>query len=171
MHHADLEFDVTTGVRFHPVEIVISMVIKIGVVAALGAPALGVLAFEVILNATSMFSHSNVRLPRAADRVLRWIVVTPDMHRVHHSADPRETNSNFGFNLPWWDYLLGTYRAQPARGHEGMTIGLADLRDEQEVERLPGMLLLPFLGAMAQRSADQGGAGGVPVDAGRAVGV
>ncbi|MGB8528845.1 MAG: sterol desaturase family protein, partial [Rhodoplanes sp.] len=118
MHHADLEFDVTTGARFHPIEIVLSMTIKLAVVAALGAPALAVLIFEVLLNATAMFNHSNVRLPEGIDRVLRWLVVTPDMHRVHHSIVVRETNSNFGFNLPWWDRLFGTYRAQPAAGHE-----------------------------------------------------
>jgi sterol desaturase/sphingolipid hydroxylase (fatty acid hydroxylase superfamily) len=143
MHHADLEFDVTTGVRFHPVEIVISMVIKIAVVAALGAPALGVLAFEVVLNATSMFSHSNARLPPAVDRVLRWIVVTPDMHRVHHSILRRETDSNFGFNLPWWDRLFGTYRADPEDGHEGMTLGIPQFRDPKEL-RLDRMLLQPL---------------------------
>ena len=121
MHHADLEFDATTGVRFHPVEIVLSMVLKLGAVAALGAPAAGVLLFEVLLNATSLFNHGNVRLPERLDRILRWIVVTPEMHRVHHSVVSRETNSNFGFNLPWWDRLFGTYRAQPAAGHEGMT--------------------------------------------------
>jgi sterol desaturase/sphingolipid hydroxylase (fatty acid hydroxylase superfamily) len=143
MHHADLEFDVTTGVRFHPVEIVISMVIKIGVVAALGAPALGVLAFEVILNATSMFSHSNVRLPQPIDRVLRWIVVTPDMHRVHHSIERRETDSNFGFNLPWWDRLFGTYRPEPEAGHEGMILGIPQFRDRREL-RLDRMLLQPL---------------------------
>jgi sterol desaturase/sphingolipid hydroxylase (fatty acid hydroxylase superfamily) len=124
MHHADLEFDVTTGVRFHPLEILVSMVIKLGVVLALGAPALAVLIFEVLLNATSMFNHGNVLLPQPIDRVLRTIVVTPEMHRVHHSIAPAETNSNFGFNLPWWDRLFGTYRAQPAAGHAGMTIGI-----------------------------------------------
>jgi sterol desaturase/sphingolipid hydroxylase (fatty acid hydroxylase superfamily) len=143
MHHADLEFDVTTGVRFHPVEIVLSMVIKIAVVAALGAPALGVLAFEVLLNATSMFNHGNVRLPRALDRALRWIVVTPEMHRVHHSIVRRETNSNFGFNLPWWDRLFGTYRAEPEAGHEGMTLGVPEFRDPEEL-RLDRMLLQPL---------------------------
>jgi sterol desaturase/sphingolipid hydroxylase (fatty acid hydroxylase superfamily) len=143
MHHADLEFDVTTGVRFHPVEIVLSMVIKIAVVATLGAPALGVLAFEVILNATSMFSHSNARLPPALDRVLRWIVVTPDMHRVHHSIVRRETDSNFGFNLPWWDRLFGTYRPEPEAGHEGMTIGIPQFREPKEL-RLDRMLLQPL---------------------------
>jgi sterol desaturase/sphingolipid hydroxylase (fatty acid hydroxylase superfamily) len=143
MHHADLEFDVTTGTRFHPIEILLSMGIKLGVVAALGVPALAVLIFEVLLNATSMFNHANVRLPRSIDRVLRWFVVTPDMHRVHHSIVRRETNSNFGFNLPWWDRLFGTYRAQPAAGHEGMTIGIEQFRDPREL-RLDRMLIQPF---------------------------
>ncbi len=143
MHHADLEFDVTTGARFHPLEILLSMVIKLGVVAALGGPAVAVLLFEVLLNGTSMFNHGNVRLPGHVDRVLRWIVVTPEMHRVHHSIVPRETNSNFGFNLPWWDRLFGTYRAQPAAGHEGMTIGIEQFREPREL-RLDRMLLQPF---------------------------
>ena len=143
MHHADLEFDVTTGVRFHPIEILLSMAIKVGVVALLGAPAVAVLIFEVLLNATSMFSHGNVRLPQRLDRVLRWIVVTPEMHRVHHSIVPRETNSNFGFYTSWWDRLLGTYRAQPEAGHEGMTIGIDQFRDPREL-RLDRMLLQPF---------------------------
>jgi sterol desaturase/sphingolipid hydroxylase (fatty acid hydroxylase superfamily) len=143
MHHADLEFDVSTGLRFHPIEILLSMVIKLTVVAALGAPALGVLIFEVLLNATSMFNHGNVRLPLGLDRVLRWFVVTPDMHRVHHSILSRETNSNFGFNLPWWDRLFGTYRAEPAAGHEAMTIGIEQFRDPRELG-LDRMLLQPF---------------------------
>jgi sterol desaturase/sphingolipid hydroxylase (fatty acid hydroxylase superfamily) len=145
MHHADLEFDVTTGVRFHPVEIVLSMLVKLGAVAALGAPAVGVLLFEVLLNATSMFNHGNVRLPERLDSVLRWIVVTPEMHRVHHSVVARETNSNFGFNLPWWDRLFGTYRPQPAAGHEAMTIGIEAFRDPSEL-RLDRMLLQPLRG-------------------------
>lgn len=143
MHHADLEFDVTTGARFHPVEILLSMVLKLAVVAALGAPAAAVLVFEVLLNATSMFNHGNVRLPARLDRILRRLVVTPDMHRVHHSIAPRETNSNFGFNLSWWDRLLGTYRAQPAAGHERMVIGIEQFRDPREL-RLDRMLLQPF---------------------------
>jgi sterol desaturase/sphingolipid hydroxylase (fatty acid hydroxylase superfamily) len=143
MHHADLEFDVTTGVRFHPFEIVLSMLIKWAVVAALGVPALAVIVFEVLLNATSMFNHGNVRLPERLDRALRCVVVTPEMHRVHHSAVPRETNSNFGFNLPWWDRLFGTYRAQPEAGHLGMTIGLHQFRSPREL-RLDRMLLQPF---------------------------
>jgi sterol desaturase/sphingolipid hydroxylase (fatty acid hydroxylase superfamily) len=143
MHHADLEFDVTTGVRFHPVEIVLSMAIKLGVVAALGAPALAVLIFEVLLNASSMFNHGNVRLPLHLDRMFRWFVVTPDMHRVHHSILPRETNSNFGFTLTWWDRLFGTYRAQPQAGHAAMSIGIDQFRDPREL-RLDRLLLQPF---------------------------
>ena len=146
MHHADLEFDVTTGVRFHPVEILLSMVIKLGVVLALGAPASAVLIFEVLLNATSMFNHGNVLLPQPIDRVLRTIVVTPEMHRVHHSIEPPETNSNFGFNLPWWDRLFGTYRAQPAAGHAGMTIGIELFRRVEDL-RLDRMLIQPLIGA------------------------
>jgi sterol desaturase/sphingolipid hydroxylase (fatty acid hydroxylase superfamily) len=143
MHHADLAFDVTTGVRFHPVEILLSMVIKLGVVTALGASALAVLIFEVMLNATSMFNHGNVALTQSIDRILRWVVVTPEMHRVHHSIKARETNSNFGFNLPWWDRLFGTYRDQPEAGHLGMTIGIQQFRDPGE-QRLDRMLTQPF---------------------------
>ena len=146
MHHADLDFDVTTGARFHPIEIVLSMLIKFGVVVALGAPALGVLIFEVLLNATAMFNHGNVRIPVRFDRYLRWLVVTPDMHRVHHSIVVGETNSNFGFNLPWWDRLLGTYRDQPAAGHDGMTIGIEQFRAARELW-LDRMLLQPFRGS------------------------
>jgi sterol desaturase/sphingolipid hydroxylase (fatty acid hydroxylase superfamily) len=145
MHHADLEFDVTTGIRFHPIEIVLSMLIKLIVVTALGLAPAGVLIFEVLLNATSMFNHGNVRIPPNIDRVLRWFVVTPDMHRVHHSIDARETNSNFGFNLPWWDRLFGTYRPRPAAGHEDMIIGIDQFRDPREL-RLVRMLLQPFRG-------------------------
>jgi sterol desaturase/sphingolipid hydroxylase (fatty acid hydroxylase superfamily) len=145
MHHADLDFDVTTGARFHPVEILLSMGLKLAVIAALGAPQVAVVIFEVVLNATAMFNHANVRLPEKVDRVLRWVVVTPDMHRVHHSTVPNETNSNFGFNSPWWDRLLGTYRPQPAAGHEAMTIGLDDFRDPAQL-RLDRMLVQPFLG-------------------------
>jgi sterol desaturase/sphingolipid hydroxylase (fatty acid hydroxylase superfamily) len=145
MHHADLEFDVTTGLRFHPIEIVLSMLIKFTVVAALGAPALSILIFEVLLNTTSMFNHGNVRILPSLDRIVRWIVVTPDMHRVHHSILPHETNSNFGFNFPWWDRLFGTYRAQPAAGHDAMTIGIEQFRDPRELG-LDRMLLQPFHG-------------------------
>jgi sterol desaturase/sphingolipid hydroxylase (fatty acid hydroxylase superfamily) len=133
MHHTDLEFDVTTGLRFHPGEILLSMLIKLAAVALFGAPPLAVLIFEILLNATSLFNHGNVRLPSGVDRILRLIVVTPDMHRVHHSIDRRETDSNFGFNLPWWDRLFGTYRAQPALGHDRMTIGIPAFRDPREL--------------------------------------
>jgi sterol desaturase/sphingolipid hydroxylase (fatty acid hydroxylase superfamily) len=145
MHHADLEFDVTTGLRFHPVEILLSMGIKLAVVVALGPPAVAVLIFEVLLNATAMFNHSNIRLPMLVDRFLRLIVVTPDMHRVHHSIIPEETNSNFGFNLPWWDRLLGTYKAQPKAGHEGMTIGIEQFRTGRDLW-LDRMLVQPITG-------------------------
>jgi sterol desaturase/sphingolipid hydroxylase (fatty acid hydroxylase superfamily) len=143
VHHADLEIDVTTGARFHPIEILLPVGVKLGVVAALGAPAVAVLVFEVLLNATSMFNHSNPRMPLRLDRLLRWAVVTPDMHRVHHSLAVRETNSSFGFNLPWRDRLFGTYRDQPAAGHEAMTIGIEQFRDPAE-QRLDHMLTQPF---------------------------
>ncbi len=143
MHHADLDFDVTTGARFHPIEILASMILKLAAIAALGAQAEAVLVFEILLNATAMFNHANIRLPVGCDRVLRWLVVTPDMHRVHHSIVPQETNSNFGFNMPWWDRLFGTYRAQPAAGHEAMTIGVEQFRTPRE-QRLDRMLTQPF---------------------------
>jgi sterol desaturase/sphingolipid hydroxylase (fatty acid hydroxylase superfamily) len=145
MHHADLDVDVTTGARFHPVEVVLSMGIKLAAVALIGAAPAAVLVFEVLLNATAMFNHSNVWMPGAFDRALRWIVVTPDMHRIHHSILPRETNTNFGFNLPWWDRLLGTYRTDPAAGQEAMTLGLEQFRDPLRL-KLGGMLALPFAG-------------------------
>ena len=146
IHHTDLDFDTTTGVRFHPLEILLSMVIKIGAVFVLGIVPLAVILFEILLNATSLFNHGNVRLPQPIDRVLRLFVVTPEMHRVHHSVIIRETNSNFGFNLPWWDRLFGTYRSAPAAGHEGMTIGLSQFRDPGELT-LPRLLVLPFTGS------------------------
>ena len=145
VHHAYLDFDVTTGNRFHPIEIVLSMVVKAAAVVVLGPPVAAALAFELLLNAASMFNHSNVRIPPALDRALRLLVVTPDMHRVHHSVVPVETNSNFGFNLPWWDRLLGTYRAQPRAGHLGMTIGVRQFRDPERLT-LPRLLVLPFFG-------------------------
>ena len=153
MHHADLDIDVTTGVRFHPIEIVLSAVLKMAVIALIGAPALAVLAFEVVLSATAIFNHANVRLPAGLDRVLRWLVVTPDMHRVHHSVHADETNSNFGFNLPWWDRLFGTYRNQPQEGHVGMTIGIEQFREPTHLH-LNRMLVQPFIGA----------AGGYPIN-------
>jgi sterol desaturase/sphingolipid hydroxylase (fatty acid hydroxylase superfamily) len=146
VHHADLDYDLTTGARFHPLEIILSMLIKFATIVVLGPSVLAVLIFEVLLNGTAMFNHGNIRLPLAVDRVLRWFVVTPDMHRVHHSIEDDETNSNFGFNLPWWDRLFGTYRDQPRAGHLGMTIGIRDFTDPRQVDRLDGMLLLPFRG-------------------------
>jgi sterol desaturase/sphingolipid hydroxylase (fatty acid hydroxylase superfamily) len=145
VHHADLDFDVTTGLRFHPAEIIISMGIKLAAVAVLGPPAMAVLLFEVLLNGTAMFNHGNIRLPLKLDRILRFLVVTPDMHRVHHSVIISETSSNYGFNLPWWDRLLGTYRNQPTEGHEGMTIGLSQFRDPGRLS-FPWLLILPFIG-------------------------
>jgi len=143
MHHADLDFDVTTGVRFHPFEILISLLIKIAAILALGIPPVAVIAFEVVLNATSMFNHTNARMPSWLDWALRLIVVTPDMHRVHHSIVRHETDSNFGFNLPWWDWLFGTYRREPEAGHDGMTIGIPQFRDLAEL-RLDRLLTQPF---------------------------
>jgi sterol desaturase/sphingolipid hydroxylase (fatty acid hydroxylase superfamily) len=145
MHHADLDFDVTTGLRFHPIEIILSVLIKMAAIVVLGPPVVAVLIFEVTLNATSMFNHGNVRLPGAIDRPLRWLMVTPDMHRVHHSVVAAETNSNFGFSLPWWDRLLGTYRDQPAAGHDAMAIGIEMFRDGGALH-LHRMLIQPFIG-------------------------
>jgi sterol desaturase/sphingolipid hydroxylase (fatty acid hydroxylase superfamily) len=149
VHHADLDYDVTTGARFHPLEIILSMLIKFAAILVLGPPVVAVIIFEVILNATAMFNHGNIRLPAKVDRVLRWFLVTPDMHRVHHSVEDDEANSNFGFSLPWWDRLFGTYRDQPRGGHEGMTIGIHHYRDAAQVDRLPGMLWLPFVGKVS----------------------
>jgi sterol desaturase/sphingolipid hydroxylase (fatty acid hydroxylase superfamily) len=146
VHHADLDYDLTTGARFHPLEIVLSMGIKFATIALLGAPVLAVVVFEVLLSACATFNHGNIRLPAALDRALRWFIVTPDMHRVHHSVEDDESNSNFGFNLTWWDRLFGTYREQPRAGQLGMTIGIHDHTDPHEVARLPGMLMLPFKG-------------------------
>ncbi len=146
VHHADLDFDVTTGARFHPFEIILSMLIKFATIIVLGAPVVAVVIFEVVLNAMAMFNHSNIRLPLGLDRVLRLLVVTPDMHRVHHSVEDDEANSNFGFNLSLWDRLLGTYRDQPRGGHEGMTIGIHKFRTPAEASRIDGLLLMPFRG-------------------------
>jgi sterol desaturase/sphingolipid hydroxylase (fatty acid hydroxylase superfamily) len=147
MHHADPDYDLTTGARFHPVEIILSMLIKIATIAALGPPVIAVVIFEVVLNGMAMFNHANISLPPRLDRVLRWIVVTPDMHRIHHSVEPEETNSNFGFNLSLWDRLMGTYRQQPRLGQQGMKIGIISLEDPKITTRLTGMLMIPFLRA------------------------
>jgi len=138
MHHSDLEFDATTGVRFHPAEILLSMLIKLAAIVALGAPAVAAMVFEIVLNATSLFNHSNLRLPLAVDRVLRRLLVTPDMHRVHHSVFRHEHDSNYGFNLSWWDHLFRSYTPQPQDGHTAMQIGLPAFRtpDEQRLLRL-----------------------------------
>ncbi len=144
VHHTDLDLDVTSGNRFHPVEIVISASIKLAAVALTGAPTVAVIVFEVVLNATSLFNHGNIRIPVSLDRWLRLVVVTPDMHRIHHSVIPRETNCNFGFNLPWWDRLCGTYRPQPEKGHEEMTIGLSEFRDPSKLS-LSRLLIQPFI--------------------------
>lgn len=143
MHHTDLDIDVTTGARFHPVEIVLSLLIKMGLVVLLGTPLWSVVAFEVLLNATSMFNHGNISINRAADRALRLVIVTPDMHRVHHSVITREHDSNFGFNVSWWDRLFHTYKDQPQGGHDNMAIGLANFRDPKKLG-LMRLILLPF---------------------------
>ncbi|MBL4762407.1 MAG: sterol desaturase family protein [Gammaproteobacteria bacterium] len=144
VHHADPDFDVTTGVRFHPLEIILSLLIKLAAITILGPSVLAVVIFEVLLNATAMFNHSNIHLPKQLDRVLRRILVTPDMHRVHHSIEDDEANSNFGFNLPWWDHLFRTYRNQPRAGHTNMTLGIRHFYRTKEVSWITGMLYLPF---------------------------
>ena len=146
VHHADLDFDVTTGSRFHPIEIILSMLIKFATIVVLGPPVVAVVIFEVVLNGMAMFNHSNVKLPLNIDYMLRQFVVTPDMHRVHHSVEDNETNSNFGFNLSIWDRVFGTYIDQPREGHEKMTIGIHTYRDPKQVSWLPGMLKLPMVG-------------------------
>lgn len=156
VHHADVDFDVSTGVRFHPLEIVLSLVIKLAIVLLLGAPVWAVLIFETVLNAMSLFNHANVRLPSRVDALLRMFLVTSDMHRVHHSIEVNETNTNFGFNLSWWDYLLGTYFAQPRKGHEAMAIGLADLRDETQAEGLWWLMAWPFARWFTRRADAHG---------------
>ncbi len=145
VHHADPDYDLTTGARFHPIEILLSMIIKIATIAALGPPVVAVVLFEVVLNGMAMFNHANIELPAGVDRRLRWLFVTPDMHRVHHSIEADETNSNFGFNLSLWDRLMGTYREQPRLGQLGMQIGIASLNDPQITTRLLGLLRIPFI--------------------------
>ena len=143
VHHSDVDLDVTSGARFHLFEIFISLGIKVAAIALIGPPVLAILAFEVLLNGTSMFNHANIRLPQGVDRFLRLVLVTPDMHRVHHSVVRKETDSNFGFSLPWWDYLCGTYRAQPQAGHEHMTIGVPQFREEKD-QYIHNLLIQPF---------------------------
>ncbi|MCW8854053.1 MAG: sterol desaturase family protein [Gammaproteobacteria bacterium] len=146
VHHADPDYDVTTGARFHTLEIILSMLIKFATIIVLGPPVVAVIIFEVLLNATAMFNHGNIKLPLGLDRILRLFVVTPDMHRVHHSVEDDEANCNFGFSLPWWDRLFGTYRDQPRAGHESMTIGIHKYNDPKQVSWIHGMLILPFIG-------------------------
>ena len=153
VHHADRDIDVTTGARFHPVEILLSMLYKIVVVVSLGAPAFAVFVFEVLLNASAVFNHANVRLPGWLDRLLRTVIVTPDMHRVHHSVRRDETDSNFGFCLSCWDRLFRTYIAQPRDGHDAMTIGLSSYQDERPASLL-WCLLLPFRRLRGEQRAD-----------------
>ncbi|MFL4980548.1 MAG: sterol desaturase family protein [Xanthobacteraceae bacterium] len=169
MHHADLDIDVTTGGRFHPIEILLSMLIKIAAVLAFGIPAVAVVIFEVALNATSMFNHSNVAMPERLDRIVRWLVVTPDMHRVHHSIERRETDSNFGFNLPWWDRLFGTYRSAPAAGHVAMTLGIPIFRDRREL-RLDRLLTQPFRNDQAAEPVSARSRAGAAADVSDSVG-
>ena len=149
VHHTDMDIDVTTGVRFHPVEIILSMGIKMIVVILIGAPLAAALIFEIILNGTSMFNHGNVRYSQNIDSILRLLVVTPEMHRVHHSTIRWETNSNLGFNFPWWDRLFGTYRGQPAKGHLEMTIGLEPYKEPKKLT-LPWLIVLPFIGKLGK---------------------
>jgi len=144
VHHADLDYDLTTGLRFHPIEIVLSTVLKFTIIVALGPPAASVIVFEILLNGMAMFNHGNIKLPPSADRLLRTLVVTPDVHRVHHSVISRETNSNYGFNLSIWDRMFGTYLAQPSKGHQDMIIGLSQFRDPKRLT-LPWLLVLPII--------------------------
>lgn len=150
VHHADVELDASTGVRFHLLEILLSFAIKCAVIATLGASATAVLIFEIVLNATAMFNHSNFKLPSWLDRLLKFFIVTPDMHVVHHSVEHDEMNTNFGFNLPWWDYLFRTYRGEPKLGHEHIEIGTNQFRGHKS-ERLHWMLLLPFVRSSKRR--------------------
>jgi sterol desaturase/sphingolipid hydroxylase (fatty acid hydroxylase superfamily) len=155
MHHIDLDLDVTSGTRFHPIEMGLSMIVKLTTIWWLGPDPEAVILFELILNAMAMFNHGNIRLPLILDRWLRWLVVTPDMHRVHHSQLADETNSNYGFNLSIWDRLFGTYRAQPRAGHQDMVIGLQYFR-ERKYSNLYYLLLVPFL-SPSEKSADEKG--------------
>jgi len=149
VHHADPDYDVTTGARFHPLEILLSMLIKFATIIVLGPPVVAVILFEIMLNALAMFNHGNVGLPQKLDKLLRWLIVTPDMHRVHHSVEDDETNSNFGFNLSCWDRMFGTYREQPRAGHRAMKIGVRGLHDSRQVVWISGMLRIPFIGRIS----------------------
>ena len=151
VHHLDLELDLTTGLRFHPGEILLSLAIKLAAISLIGAHFLAVIVFEVLLNFFSMFTHANARVP--LERLLRLVFVTPEMHRVHHSVRPGETNSNYGFQLSLWDRLLGTYEPEPADGHLDMKLGLPEQREPRE-QSLPRLLLLPFLGFSSAAMAE-----------------
>jgi sterol desaturase/sphingolipid hydroxylase (fatty acid hydroxylase superfamily) len=155
VHHADVDFDVATAVRFHPIQMMLSTLVKFAVILALGTPVLAVLAFEVLFHVLLLFNHANVRIPPAVDRVLRWFIVTPDMHRIHHSVHRAETDSNFGFALPWWDRLFGTYRAEPAAGHEQMTLGIGQFSEQRDFW-LDRLLLNPFLDDCGSQIANRG---------------
>jgi len=149
VHHADLDYDVTTGARFHPIEIILSMLIKLATIVVLGPPVVAVIIFEITLNAMAMFNHGNIGLPAGLDKLLRFFVVTPDMHRVHHSVEDDETNSNFGFNLSWWDRLFGTYREAPRGGQIDMHIGIHKFNDVKQTNWITGMLMMPFIGKVS----------------------
>jgi sterol desaturase/sphingolipid hydroxylase (fatty acid hydroxylase superfamily) len=144
MHHADVDYDVSTGARFHPIEIILSMLLKLIVVLLLGPPVVAVIIFEILLSSIAMFNHANAGLPPSIDKIIRLFMVTPDMHRVHHSVIRGEHNNNFGFNLPWWDYIFGTYTASPSQGHDKMTIGLDEYQENRK-QSIFWMLSLPFL--------------------------
>ena len=154
VHHSDLDCDVTTGLRFHPFEIVVSMLIKFVTIIAVGPPVVAVILFEVVLNAASMFTHSNIKLPGAVDHILRFLIVTPDMHRVHHSMKENETNSNFGFFISGWDRIFGTYRKEPELGHEKMQIGLRQF-SEAKWQNFRWLILLPFVGKITGYAINQ----------------
>lgn len=157
VHHADLDYDFTTGVRFHPLEIIVSMLIKFVAILILGPPVAAVVIFEIILNASSMFNHGNIKLPAALDRILRLLIVTPDMHRIHHSVEKDESNRNFGFNLSLWDRFFGTYRRQPRAGHEEMVVGIQNYRELRDVTSIHGLLLLPFRNKPDELTVDHHG--------------
>jgi sterol desaturase/sphingolipid hydroxylase (fatty acid hydroxylase superfamily) len=150
VHHSDLDYDLTTGLRFHPIEVVLSMILKLTIIVALGPPVASVVVFELVLNGMAMFNHGNIKLPPSLDRYLRLFIVTPDMHRVHHSVIIRETNSNYGFNLSIWDRLFSTYLAQPSKGHQDMVIGLSQFRDPKRLT-LPWLIALPFIGDIGKQ--------------------
>jgi sterol desaturase/sphingolipid hydroxylase (fatty acid hydroxylase superfamily) len=153
MHHADTGFDLTTALRFHPLEIVLSMLWKAAIIIALGAPPVAVLIFEIVLNGAAMFNHANIKLPKTVDALLRLIIVTPDMHRIHHSTDPRETDTNYGFNLAIWDRLFSTYTQTPRLGDTGLEIGLREWRDDRPA-RLGWALALPFRYPPSKRAGE-----------------